>query len=107
MLISPLFINIANDIFINLTPSTKYLSNEREKNNACIMDIIKNVLIFRFFTLTICKTNLNFRTYWYRWNGDRTYMFDLCFINRLVYVFILNLFIKYNNKYNGRYYIDL
>ena len=55
MLISPSFRNIANYIFSNLTPSTKCFNNEREKNNTCIMTIIKIVLIFRFVMLPAAK----------------------------------------------------
>ena len=35
MLISPPFINMANDIFSNLIPITKHFNKERVKNNAC------------------------------------------------------------------------
>ena len=35
MLISLPFINITNNIFSNVTPITKHLNKEREKNNAC------------------------------------------------------------------------
>ena len=55
MLISPSFRNIANYIFSNLTPSTKCFSNERDKNNICIVTIIKIFLIFRFFPSPAAK----------------------------------------------------
>ena len=40
ILIGPSFINIYNDIISNFTSSINILSNEMEKNNACIMEMI-------------------------------------------------------------------